>query len=399
MDKKTKNQEVEEKIMIKRENAWKKIPENEHKDVFKFSEDYKSFMLKNKTERLASENIIAILKKEGFKDINDVSRAHSGEKFYKVIKSKTIIAFIVGKTDDDLRIVGSHLDSPRLDLKPLPISEDSGLALLKTHYYGGIKKYHWVNQVLELHGVVHTKDGKKINISIGAEDNDSKFIIPDLLPHLARKQMEKEPKNVVEGEELNILVGNIPVDDNKIKSQLKLAAMKILNERYSIVEEDLCFAELELVPSVKPVDIGLDRSMIGAYGHDDKVCVYTSLRALLGIKNPEHTAVCLFADKEEIGSVGNTGAESLLLHNFAHDYSELLGGKINPAKLLENSKAISADVTAGVNPNYKDVHDLQNASYLGQGVSVEKYGGSGGKYFSNDTHAEYMNFIRQILDK
>lgn len=399
MEKKTKNQLLEENIFVKRKSAWLKFAEKEHKNIFKFAEDYKEFLRESKTERVASENIVAILEKNGFKDISKVKSAKPFDKLYKTIKSKTIIAFVVGKNMDELRIVGSHLDSPRLDLKPYPIYEETGLALFKTHYYGGIKKYHWVNQPLELHGVIHTKEGEKVNISIGNADNEPKFIIPDLLPHLAKKQMERDTRTVVEGEELNILVGNIPVDDESIKSQIKFSVMKKLNDDYGIIEEDFNFAELELVPSVNPMDIGIDRSMIGAYGHDDKVCAYTSLRALLAVDKPEHTIVGFFADKEEIGSVGNTGAESLILHNFAHDYVELTNAKTNPGKILEYSKAISADVTAGVNPNYKEVHDLQNASFIGGGVSIEKYGGSGGKYSSNDTHAEFLAFVRSIVDK
>ncbi len=387
---------MEEDLLQKKKNAWLL---EKNKDVFAFAEEYKAFLQESKTERKASESILLILKKKGFKDITSVKSAKTGDKIYKVIKAKTIIAFVVGKKKEELRIVGSHLDSPRLDLKPSPLTEDSNLALLKTHYYGGIKKYHWVNHPMALHGVVYTKKGKKVTISIGDNDGDPQFIIPDLLPHLAYKQMEKDSKSVVEGEELNILVGNIPVDDDNVKQQIKLHMMQVLNEKYGMEEEDFNYAELELVPAGKPVDIGLDRSLIGSYGHDDKVCAYTSLRALLDAKNPEHTTVGFFVDKEEIGSMGNTGAESLVLNNFAQDYVDKTNISIPPGRLLENSKAISADVTAGVNPNYKDVHDLQNASFIGKGVSVEKYGGARGKYSSNDTHAEYMHFIRELLEK
>ena len=399
MEKKSKFQQMEDKILVKRKSAWLKFSETERKEVFSFSEEYKKFMESSKTERLASSTIIAMLESKGFKNMSSAKSVKPYDKLYKVIKSKTIIAFVLGKNVNELRIIGSHLDSPRLDLKPYPIYEETGLALFKTHYYGGIKKYHWVNQPLELHGVAHTKDGKKVEISIGQKDDDPKFIISDLLPHLARKQMERDSKSVVDGEELNILVGNIPLDDDSVKSSIKLSIMNQLHEKYGVIEEDFNFAELELVPAVKPMDIGIDRSMIGAYGHDDKVCAYTSLRALLDVEKPSNTTVALFADKEEIGSVGNTGADSLILHNFAHDYVELVNANTNPGKILENSKSISADVTAGVNPNYKDVHDLQNASFIGGGVSVEKYGGSGGKYSSNDAHSEFLAFVRSILDK
>ena len=397
-NKKTDLQKLEKDLSYKRENAWNKFGEKTHKTIFKFSEEYKEFLKISKTERTASQNIIKILEKSGFKNISNSKKINEGDKLYKQIKSKTVIAFVVGKNKKELRIVGSHLDSPRLDLKPFPISEESGIAAIKTHYYGGIKKYHWVNHPMELHGIIYTKDGKKIDIEIGSKDDDPKFIISDLLPHLAKKQMEKTPKDVVEGEELKLIAGNMPVEDDNVKEKVKLMLLKILYEDYKIKEEDFCFAELEAVPAVKPMDIGLDRSMIAAYGHDDKVCAYTSLRALLEIKNPNYTAVSFFADKEEIGSVGNTGADSMILNNFAHDYVRLTGEDIFPATLLENSKSISADVTAGVNPNHPGVHDLQNASFIGSGVSVEKYGGSGGKYSSNDSHAEYLSFIRNILE-
>lgn len=396
MDKKSKFQLMEEKLLKKEKSAWRKLNE---KDVMKFSENYKTFLSISKTERLASKNIKELLEKNGFRNIEKMKSLHSGDKVYKHVKAKTLIAFIVGKKPEELRIIGSHVDSPRLDLKPSPLTEDANIAMLKTHYYGGIKKYHWVNHPLSLHGIIYTKKGKEIEIHIGDKENEPKFIIPDLLPHLAKKQMEKDTKSVIEGEELNILVGNIPVDDEKIKQQVKLNVLSIMNTSYGIEEEDFNFAELELVPAGMPMDIGFDKSLVAAYGQDDKVCAYTSLRALLEQKKPEHTTVGFFADKEEIGSMGNTGAESLVLNNFAFDYANLLNLKIPATRILERAKSISADVTAGVNPNYKDVHDMQNASFIGNGVSVEKYGGSGGKYMSNDAHAEYLQFIRTILDK
>ncbi len=398
-EEKTKFQKMEENLTYKRENAWKLFGKNKHKDIIKFCDEYKDFLKVSKTERRTGENARDILIKNGFKDISKVTSARPGDKIFKEVKSKTIIAFIVGKDKDSLRIVGSHMDSPRLDLKPFPLSEESGIATIKTHYYGGIKKYHWVNHPMELHGVVYNKDGKKIDVNIGASDDDPKFIISDLLPHLSKKQMEKTPKEVVEGEELKLIAGNIPVEDENVKNKVKLTLLEKLEKDYGITEEDLAFAELEAVPHTRPMDIGLDKSMIAAYGHDDKVCAYTSLRALLSSEKPKSTAVVFLADKEEIGSVGNTGADSMILNNFAHDYVKITGINTSPATLLEQAKSISADVTAGVNPNHQDVHDLQNASFIGSGISVEKYGGSGGKYVSNDTHAEYMSYIRKILAK
>ncbi len=396
-DKKSKMQKDEEKLVFKRENAWTVLGKDKEKKVMDFCEEYKDFMGVAKTERTASENIRKTLEKNGFRSIDEVKSAKPGDRLYKQVKSKTLIAFVVGKNMEEFRIIGSHLDSPRMDLKPFPVGEESGLGMMKTHYYGGIKKYQWVNHPLEMHGVVHTSSGKKVEINVGSRPEDPKFIIPDLLPHLAKKQMERDSKTVVEGEELNVLAGSIPVDDENIKNKVKLSLLKELEDKYGVTEEDFCFAEIELVPSVQPVDIGFDRSLIGAYAHDDKVCAYTSLQALLESDKPNSTAIAFFADKEEIGSVGNTGAASLVLNNFAYDYADLTGVKSSPVSLLENAKAISADVTAGVNPNHKDVHDHTNASFIGGGVSVEKYGGSGGKYVSNDTHAEFMAFIRDII--
>jgi len=269
---------------------------------------------------------------------------------------------------------------------------------MQTHYYGGIKKYHWVNVPLELIGVVFTKDGKKVDISIGSKKDDPVFVMSDLLPHLAREQMKKEGAKVVEGEEMNIMVGNIPVDDKDIKEQFKFTVLKKLYDDYGIVEEDFFAAELELLPANDPKDVGLDRSLIGAYGQDDKVCVYTTLKAFVDLEKVNKTAIALFVDKEEIGSMGDTGAQSLVLRNFLYEYTKKLGLDKDVSNIMEASKALSADVTAGMNPSYKGVHDPQNVSYLGRGVSVEKYGGGGGKYSTHDAHAEFMAEVRKVLD-
>ncbi|MFW5866013.1 MAG: aminopeptidase, partial [Nanoarchaeota archaeon] len=339
------------------------------------------------------------LQKAGFKDISNVKNLKTGDKAYKTFKNKSVMAFIVGKDKERFRIIGSHMDSPRIDLKPWPLTEDSGLAMLKSHYYGGIKKYQWVNTPLAMHGLVTTKDGKEIHLDIGENENDPKFIIADLLPHLARQQMEKTGSKVIEGEEMAITSGSIPVNDDDIKEQVKFTILKELNDRYGIIEEDFGFAEIQFVPSGKAMDVGLDRGLVGAYGQDDKVCVYSSLQALLDITSPHHTAVGMFVDKEEIGSMGNTGAASMILHNFAYDYKRLTGIPIDVSTLLEMSESISADVTAAVNPNHKGVQDDSNASLLGYGVSVEKYGGGGGKYSTHDAHGEYMAKLRRLLDK
>ena len=397
--KKSKNELLQEKMFIDRKSSWLVYNEKQKKEIHSFCEDYKKFMSENKTERICVENIIRILKSWKFKDIKTVKKAKSGDRLYKIFKNKSVIAFVVGKNKERFNIVASHIDSPRLDLKPSPLYEDSELGMLKSHYYGGIKKYHWVNTPLILEGVVITKNGKKHKISIGRKDDEAVFIIPDLEPHLARDQMEKKGVKVVEGEELNIIIGNIPVEDEEIKEKIKFNILKTLYEKYGIIEEDFNCAELEFVPAYEPKDVGLDASMIGAYGQDDKVCVYTSLRALLNVNTPNKTAVCFFVDKEEIGSFGDTGAQSMILHNFGFEYKKLVGTKEDVSAILECSKAISADVTVAMNPNYKEVNDTLNVSYLGKGVSVEKYGGGGGKYSTNDAHAEYMSYMRKLLDE
>lgn len=398
-EKKSKNKILEEKLFYKKESAWTDFEDAEHKKIFSFSEHYKKFIGESRTERLCISNIISILEKNGFKNIDHVKSVKKGDKVYRPYKGKSLIAFVAGETLDTFRLIGSHADSPRLDLKPNPLYQNSELALLESHYYGGIKKFHWVNTPLEMHGVIFTKSGKEIVLNIGSNDNDPKFIIPDLLPHLAKEQMKKDGTKVIEGEDLNILFGHIPVRDKDVKEKIKFSVLKYLHDTYGLIEEDFICAELEFVPSQKPVDIGLDRGLVGAYGQDDRVCVYTSLMALVDTTKPLHTAVAYFSDKEETGSSGDTGAESFALMNFAQEYVRLTGIKKDPWKLLESSKAISADVTVAMDPTYASVNDPQNVSYLGKGVSIEKYGGGGGKYNTNDAHAEYMQHIRQLADK
>jgi len=393
------NKALEEKLFYKKESAWTDFKDSEHEKIFDFAEKYKTFLTESKTERLCIENIKKILIKAGFKSIDEIKSMKKGDKGYKVFKNKSIIAFIVGESSGQLRIIGSHVDSPRLDLKPFPLYQTNELALLKSHYYGGIKKFHWVNVPLELHGVAFTKSGKSIEIHIGDKEDDPKFIIPDLLPHLAKEQMKKNADKVIEGEELNIICGHIPLRDKDIKEKIKFMILKKLNESFGLVEEDFAVAELEFVPAQKSIDIGFDKGLVAGYGQDDRVCVYTSLMALTETKDPGNTAVAFFADKEETGSAGDTGAESFALVNFADDYIRLAGLSTTPWKILEEAKAVSADVTVAMDPTFSSVNDPQNVSYIGKGVSIEKYGGGGGKYNTNDAHAEYMQFIREIADK
>lgn len=397
--KKSANQILEEKLSRKKESGWLRLTAKEQKAAFAFAEAYKKFLGHSKTERLCVAQIITRLEKQGFRDIAGLKKLSPGQKIYKNIKGKTVIASVAGKDPAAIRLIGSHVDSPRLDLKPWPLYEDSEVALLQSHYYGGIKKYHWVNVPLALHGVAYTQKGKKIEIHIGEAEDDPRFIIPDLLPHLAAEQMKREARQVIKGEELNIICGHIPINDKDIKEKVKLNILKYLNEEYGLVEEDFAVAELELVPAGRPMDIGLDRGLIGAYGQDDRICAFTSLSALLDTKTPADTAIGLFVDKEETGSSGDTGADSLMLLNFTTEYCRLAGITSDPFSLLEKAYAISADVTTAMDPTFKDVNDPQNVSYLGHGVSVEKYGGGGGKYSTNDARAEYMAYLRGLLNR
>ncbi len=393
VEEKTENEKSIEKLFQKRKSAWLQLKDS--KEAFEFSEGYKKFVSDSKTERLCVENIRKFIEDKGFKDIKHFESISEGDKVYRIIKDKCLIAAKVGEESDCIKIIGSHIDSPRLDLKPSPLYEDSDVALLQTHYYGGIKKYHWVNVPLALHGVIHTKTGEKIHVKIGEEDDEPKFIIPDLLIHLSKEQMKKEGSKVIEGEELNVFFGNYPVNDEKINEKVKFNILKKINNEYGLVEEDFNFAELQFVPANKAQDVGFDRSMISAYGHDDRSAAYASLLAFSESK-PKRTSIIMFVDKEEIGSTGNTGAESFVLKDFVDDCCRLLGIKKN---LLRKAEAISAEVTAAIDPTHKSVTDAENASYLGGGVSINKYGGSGGKYNANDTHAEYMQKLRSILVK
>ena len=395
---KSPNKKLQERLFLKKENAWHLI--KDHKKVFALSEKYKQFLSVSKTERTCVSEVIKRLQKAGFKDLNKLKSAKTGDKIFKIIKEKAIIAAIVGKDKKTFRIVGAHCDSPRLDLKPNPLYEESNLAMLQTHYYGSIKKYQWVNTPLALHGIIYTKSGKKITLSLGDKEDEPIFLISDLLIHLSKDQMEKNARKVITGEDLKIIFGSIPINDKDIHEQVKFNILKKLNKDFAIVEEDFSIAELEFVPANKARDVGMDRGLIAAYGQDDKVCVFTELEAFLSLKSSiPKTAVAMFVDKEEIGSVGNTGADSNILLNFARDYKELLKLNIYPTKILESSSALTADVTSAMDPIFKEVHDPQNAAYLSHGVSIEKYGGSGGKYDSADASAKFLHEMRTLAIK
>lgn len=384
-----------------RKNAWLKYKNDVHK-VMEFAEGYKTFLGQCKTERLVTKYAIDLLQKNGFRLLSDLKELKVGDKVYVVNKNKNVAAFIIGKKPikEGLRILGAHIDSPRLDLKENPLYESHGFALADTHYYGGVKKYQWTTIPLALHGVVCKKDGTTVEVSIGEDDNDPVVGITDLLIHLSSDQMSKTLAKAIEGENLDVSLGSMPIDD-KAKEPVKANILKLLKEKYDIEEEDFISAEIEVVPAGKARDYGLDRSMIAGYGHDDRSCAYTSLLALLDSEVGTYTSCCILVDKEEIGSVGATGAQSLFFENTIAKLALLQGEKetLWSARLaLENSKMLSSDVSAGYDPLYASVNDPKNCAYLGEGLVFNKYTGSRGKSGSNDTNPEYYAFIRQTMD-
>ena len=381
-------------------NVWKKY--DNYDEIMKFNEGYKNFISLGKTERACVQQSIQLAKDYGFKDIHSYGSLKPGDKVYVVNRFKNIALFVMGEKPlvDGLRILGAHIDSPRLDLKQNPLYESDGFALLDTHYYGGVKKYQWVTIPLSLYGVVVKKDGTKVDVVIGEDDNDPVVGITDLLIHLSGDQLQKTAAKVIEGENLDVNVGSIPLTDTE-KDAVKANILKLLKDKYDIEEEDFLSAEIEVVPSGKARDFGLDRSMIMGYGHDDRVCAYTSLMAILEINNPTYTSCCILVDKEEIGSVGATGAQSLFFENTIAELLHLCGDDnyLSLKRAMTNSKMLSSDVSAGVDPLYKEVNDFKNAAYLGNGIVFNKYTGARGKSGSNDANPEYMALLRQIMDE
>lgn len=384
------------------ENAWKKYAGN-LKPVMDFGKDYINFMSISKTERETVDNAIEIAEKAGFKDLNTVSSLKAGDKVYFNNRGKSLILYIVGKEPlaSGLNILGAHVDSPRLDLKQHPLYEDSGLVLLDTHYYGGIKKYQWVAQPLALHGVVCKKDGSLVKITIGESNDDPVVGVSDLLIHLAADQMKKTGSNVVEGEDLNVLFGSIPAEADDEKELVKKNILNLLKEKYDIDEDDFISAEIEVVPSGKARDYGFDKSMVMAYGQDDNVCAYTSLRAIVEMNNPERTSCCILSDKEEVGSQGNTGMCSSAFENSLAELMDKCGqySELNIRRCLRNSMMLSSDVSAAHDPNYPSVSSPNNNNAeFGKGIVFNKYTGSRGKGGSNDANPEFIAKIRKVLD-
>ena len=390
------------KLFNNKRNAWNLKSSDEKEKIFEYSKNYINFLNNSKTEREIISSSKKIADDNGFKDINEFSNLQPGDKIYYINKDKSMYLAVIGKDilKDGLNIIGSHADSPRLDLKPNPLYEDSEFAYFKTHYYGGIKKYQWTTIPLSIHGVIVKTNGEKINVNIGENDDDPIFTITDLLPHLAQDQMEKKLKNGIDGEDLNLLIGSIPYDAD-VSEKIKLNILNILNNKYGITESDFLSSEIELVPAFKARSMGFDNSMVAAYGQDDKVCVYTSLTALMNINNPETTAVCIISDKEEIGSMGNTGMESAVFDTFIAEILNKLN--VNNANVLDKvfckSKMLSADVDAGLDPIYSSVSEKNNASYLGRGIGLCKYTGARGKSGASDANAEFVAEVRNIFER
>ncbi len=394
----TRAEQLKKELFMKPVNAAKACADGQIKEADNFCEGYMSFLDAAKTEREAVEEAVELARANGFIEFRKGEKYAPGERVYYNNRGKSLILAVIGKKDlsEGVHITAAHIDSPRLDLKPNPLYEDSELAYFKTHYYGGIKKYQWTVTPLSLHGVIVKKDGETVKVKVGEDDGDPKFVITDLLPHLAANQMKSTMAEGVKGENLNVLIGSRPFDDTDAAENVKLNIMNILFEKYGINEADFLSAELEVVPAFKACDIGFDRSMIGAYGHDDRVCAYPALMALIDAEAPEHTAVCVLADKEEIGSVGNTGLDSSFLNYFICDLAEASG--LDGRDVLTRSKCLSADVNAAFDPIYAEVSEKRNASFVNRGVVITKYTGSRGKGGTSDASAEFMAEVRAMLD-
>lgn len=386
-----------------RKNAWKKY-QKDNRVVMDFASSYKSFLSTCKTERLAARFAIEQLDAHGFKNGESLDSVKEGDKLYFVNKNKNVCAFVVGKRPltDGLRILGAHIDSPRLDFKENPIYEKGGFAYGNTHYYGGIKKYQWVTIPLAIHGVVCLKNGKTVEVSVGENAQDPVLGITDLLIHLSQDQMNKTLAKAIEGEDLDLTLGSIPLDKEE-KNAVKANVLKILFEKYGIEEEDFISAEIEVVPVGDARDYGLDRSMIAGYGHDDRSCAYSSLRAILDVKDVDYTACCILVDKEEIGSVGATGSQSVFFENVVAKLASLMGVKdpllATRGVIFEHSKMLSSDVSAAFDPLYPSVSEKDNCAYFGQGLVFNKYTGSRGKSGCNDANPEYYAWLRKVMDE
>jgi aspartyl aminopeptidase len=396
-----KTRQLEERLVKEQARCWDGFNSQEKNHVFSYAEDYRDFLNQARTERKAVQVLVEGATGNGFRDLStDLNKV---SRLFQVSRGKFLAIAVLGKKPmtDGVRIITSHVDSPRLDLKPNPLYEDSGLAFLKTHYYGGIKKYHWVARSLALCGTVIRSDGSSVYVEIGFLPGEPVLTIPDLLPHLSRKLMDQKASEFIPGENLNLVVGSIPYEDKEARDRVKLAILELLDRKYKIKEEDFIGAELQIVPAEPARDAGLDSSFIAGYGQDDRVCAYTSFTALMETKVPEHCAIAVFYDKEEIGSEGNTSAKSLALEMFLMDLMAKVGIEPTTRNLhlcYFNSKALSADVTAALDPTYSDVYEKRNCAKLGHGINLTKYTGHGGKFMASEANAEYASWVRKLFN-
>lgn len=397
-------QKLEKELKKTFDNAWENVEDQNL--VFDLGDEYKYFLDQSKTERLCADEILRHAKENGYIDIDTLiekgTPLEAGMKVYSTLKGKAIILSIIGKSpvSKGLNIVGSHIDSPRLDLKPNPLYEDANLALMKTHYYGGVRKYQWTTVPLSLHGVVMTKDNEMIKVSFGENENEPVLYITDLLPHLAKDQNKKTLGEGITGENLNVIVGSIPYGDDKIKEKVKLNVLRILKEKYNIVEEDFLSAEIEIVPAGKARDVGLDRGLIAGYGHDDRVCAFAGMKGILELDSVDTTAMAVFVDKEEVGSQGNTGAHSKFVENTIAEMINLQEdfNQLKVRRCLASTKVLSGDVGAALDPTFPEVSEKKNTSKLGHGIQLVKYTGARGKGGCNDANAEFVGEVRKIFN-
>ena len=392
-------EELKKELFYKSQHASAVVEENEVAKADAFAEDYKKFLDNAKTEREAVAVVLEDAKAKGFQKFNPEKQYKAGDKVYYVNREKAIILAVMGKKSlkEGVKIAAAHIDSPRLDLKPNPLYESDELALFKTHYYGGIKKYQWVAIPLALHGVIVKADGSKVTVRIGEEEGEPKFVISDIVPHLGAEQGKRTLSDGIQGEELNVIVGSRPFKSDEGSELVKLNILKLLHEKYGIVESDFLSAELEVVPAFKADDIGFDRGLIGSYGHDDRVCAYPAEQAIFSIENPDYTAITVLTDKEETGSDGNTGLQSSYLVYFINDLAKAEG--LDGYRVLSKSECLSADVNSAYDPTFNSVFEKNNTAYLNKGVVITKYTGARGKGGTSDASAEYMGKIRNMLDK
>lgn len=396
-EEKTQAQQLKEKLFYSQKNAFETLSENVINDAYAYCDDYKKFLNGGKTERECVKEAIVMLEKEGFVPYEFGTKVSAGEKYYYNNHGKSLAAFVIGSECicKGVRLSAAHIDSPRVDLKQRPLYEADGMGFFKTHYYGGIKKYQWTTIPLALHGTISKADGTTVDICIGEDENDPVFYINDLLPHLAGDQMRKSLSEGISGEQLNLLSGSRTFGKD-VSEGVKLNILSILNEKYGITEADFLSAELCGVPAYKARDIGLDRSMIGSYGHDDRVCAYPSLTAVMAVKAPKHTIMTILADKEEIGSEGNTGMQCAVYFDIIDDLAKTAG--VSDAVVRRNSMCLSADVNAAFDPNFPEVCEKRNACFLNHGVALTKFTGARGKSGSNDASAEYVGYVRNLFD-